>query len=76
MCFHCVRKAKHLGRPKTVKPGLIRHLANCAMRHQAWPIFSERAANCAVEAEIYRIERARTRRRRDELQGNRQNDDH
>ena len=59
MCQNCVKKAKNLGAPKTVKPGLIRVLAH----YQTVPLFWEFAANYAVEAEVYRLQRKRTNRK-------------
>ena len=62
MCVDCERKSKRLGLPKHVL-GKVRFWANRAMRGGFWPIFNDRRINVAIEAEISRIEKARTFRR-------------
>jgi predicted metal-binding transcription factor (methanogenesis marker protein 9) len=63
MCHKCVRAVKN-NPPKTVKPGLIRVLAyqSFTIRYCPIPLFWEKAANLAVEAEEYKLKKARTAR--------------
>jgi hypothetical protein len=63
MCVHCARHVRN-NRPRTVTTGYVNFLAHSLVRnwHTPIPLFSERAANIAVDAAEYAIRRARTNR--------------
>lgn len=61
MCIKCVRYSKRCP-PKTITMAHAKVLAHRALKGQAWPLFRERAANIAVEAWIYRLEMAQSRK--------------
>jgi len=63
MCQKCVKRSKNLGKPKTVKPGLIRVLARQFYAGAAIPLFEEKAANYAIEAELETMLKYRTRKK-------------
>ncbi len=63
MCVKCERKSKRLGIPKG-KFGKVKFWAHQFI-HNSIPLFADKRINVAIEAHLSRIEKARTKRRKD-----------
>jgi hypothetical protein len=61
MCIRCVRAARNLGH--TRPSGREKVYAHRLLNGEGIPVFWDRAINVAIEAHVYRIQRAQTRRR-------------
>ncbi len=66
MCVKCERKSKRLGLPKG-KYGKVKFWAHqLGGPSRTAPLFSDKRLNYGVEAHLSKIQKARTRKRKDE----------
>jgi len=63
MCVKCFRKSKRLGIPKRFSFGKVKFFAHQSANGHSIPIFNDSALNFAIEAHVYRIRQAKTKKR-------------